>query len=730
MESIQIGWFLQTWLLSAQVFSTREFSLLAVRRFLPRIAPWFTIVLIPLGFAFDGIHLHFHISIGIMGVLYTTVYVLRSEKWEPIAFATTIFLSLVGMNFWQYGNASRVWICAFLLVCLMVVISVILKRFRSAKGVTFASLISVLTELGFDVAWGNKFDAVVVAAMMAIMSGMYVEFRARHDRLVQETHEAVQYDVLTHALTRRGLASWLQETKARGQNEGIIAFCDLDNFKWINDTWGHEVGDRVLQEFVNRIRNGLRANDAVARFGGDEFQIWIPLQDASVAEQIVDRLHRLATEGEYPVLKKDEGLKIGVSIGWTYGPLNEETANQADYALLSAKKSGKNCIMKSSRCQELIRQNRRNEDPHLFWLTNIALSLWRESHYPFVLTDRDGRILVTNEAYEHLVGRTRDELRGAKPGMNSANKTPMKVYQSMWANLSHGKPWSGCLLNRREDGTEWWEVAELFPVVLSGQIVGYWGMVQELNNARFPHSTNRNNYSWHGEIEWAFQPIVDADSQTPIGYEALARPKWGSEFVGPDTFFRIAERFDFCSQADWDCLESLLKRLLELSWPNGNRLFLNVYAGTLRDTERIRNWLERLYKQHPRIICVFEILEHHVDSIDIHAWNQLQAEFPMIELAQDDFGVGEQDLMRLMTVKPDWIKLDRQWVTMAEQPESKELLYSIADWAASQDIRIIIEGIETLEQSQIYQRLGIQHQQGYFWSRPQKELPQLNYVNP
>jgi diguanylate cyclase (GGDEF)-like protein/PAS domain S-box-containing protein len=721
VENVQFEWLLQTWLLSAQVFSTREFSQLAVRRLLPCIAPWFAIVLLPLGFAFDGLILHFNISIGVFGVLYTTTYVLWRKKWERIAFATTIFLCFVGMGLGQLGNTPRVWMCAFVLAVLMAFLSFILSRLPSAAGVSLACLLSVLVELGLDAAWGSNLGAVEIATMMAIMSGMYVEFRARQDKIFQETHEAVKYDELTNALTRRGLSKWLQETKARGQEEGVIAFCDLDNFKWINDTWGHEVGDRVLQEFVKRIRIGLRENDAVARFGGDEFQVWIPLKDPSAAEPIVERLHQLATEGAYTVMGEDKGLNIGVSIGWTYGPFNEEFANKADFALLAAKKSGKNRILKFACCLEERRPNTINEEPHLYWLTNITQSLWRNCYYPFVLTDQDGRILAANEAYAQLVGKTWDKLQGAKPGINSANKTPLKVYQSMWANLSDGKPWSGCLLNRREDGTEWWEVAELFPVLLSGQIVGYWGMVQELDNARFPHSTSRTNYSWHGEIEWEFQPILDAVSRTTIGYEALARPKWGDQYVGPNTFFKIAERFEFCTQADWDCLESLLKRLHELSWPDGIRLFLNVYAGTLRDTERVRDWLKRLYQRHPGIICVFEMLEYHVDAIDMNAWNELQMEFPLIELAQDDFGVGEQDLMRLMTVKPDWLKLDRQWVTMAEQPEIAELLCSIADWAASQEIRVVIEGIETVEHAQMYQRLGIRHQQGYFWSRPQVE---------
>lgn len=724
MDKAQFDWFLQTWLLSAQVFSTREFAQLAVNRLLPKVAPWFTIVLLPFGFALDGTFLNFNISVGVMGILYTTVYILRTKPWERVGFAVTVFLSLLGMKLWQLGSTPRVWICAGALVALIASISWILERFSGVVRLSLASILSLLVEVALSASFGHQLGDVAVAGMTAFMSGMYVTFRARHDKFVEETHEAVQYDALTNALTRRGLQTWLEECRTECRTEGVIVFCDLDNFKWINDMWGHEVGDHVLQEFVRRIRVGLRASDVIARFGGDEYQIWIPLSTPNSAEQIVERLHTLATEGEYRVLPGDNGLKIGISMGWTYGELNDMTANEADFALLAAKKSGKNRFMRASSGDILADSapDERDLNPHLYWLTNIASSLWKESHYPFVLTDKGGRILVANEAYETLVGRKLAELKGAKPSINSAQKTPMKVYQNMWNNLANGKPWSGCLLNRREDGTEWWEVSELFPVILSGQIIGYWGMVQELENAKFPHTPNRNNYSWDGEIDWAFQPIIDTEAQAVIGYEALARPQWGTESVGPDTFFRIAERFDFSSQADWDCLESLLERLKDVVWPNGCRLFLNVYAATLRDTARIGNWLQRLYEVHPNIVCVFEILEHHVEAIDVDSWNAFQHDFPLVELAQDDFGVGERDLARLTKVKPQWVKLDRMWVEMlATRPESQKLIASIANWASSEGIHVIIEGIETLEQCTAYTHLGIQHEQGYFWSKPQKE---------
>lgn len=110
----------------------------------------------------------------------------------------------------------------------------------------------------------------------------------------------------------------------------------------------------------------------------------------------------------------------------------------------------------------------------------------------------------------------------------------------------------------------------------------------------------------HGEIEWAFQAIVNTYSQDVIGFEALARPAWGNEAVSPDTFFRIAERFDFTLQADWACMESLLEKLQTIVWPMNARLFLNVYARTFKNKDKMRVWLERFYRMFPQTVCVFE----------------------------------------------------------------------------------------------------------------------------
>ncbi|WEG14768.1 EAL domain-containing protein [Pullulanibacillus sp. KACC 23026] len=727
MLTIFINLMGQTWLVCAQIFSTREFAQLAIERLLPNLSTWFMIVSLPVGLAIDATFLHFSLSVGVMGILYVMTFVLKSKPLEPVGFGLSLLLSLLGMDLYQYGMTAYTWESAFFLILFMLITTFILTKKNRLIGIVWSLMLSAVMELLTGFVYHFRLDCLAVTLMTAVMSGLYVTYRSLHEKQVKDTSEAVLYDSLTNALTRRGLQAWLESSRSRGDDKGIIVFCDLDNFKWINDTWGHEAGDQVLIEFVKRISHGLRTCDTIARFGGDEYQLWLPMKEIGAAKAIVERLHVLATQTPYKVTPDETELKIGVSMGWTFGEFTQERANDADFALLEAKRLGKNriCELSDSDTTTRTKSFRGDEDPHLYWLKNIAQSLWSDAHYPFVLTDKTGRILFANNAYEFLVGKSLAELLGNKPGMNSAMKTPPAVYSNMWSHLSNGLPWSGCLLNRREDGNEWWEISELFPIKLSGQIIGYWGLVQELTQAKFPPSPipTDYNYKWHGDIDWAFQPIIDVNAHSTMGYEALARPRWGEVDVMPDTFFKIAESFNFRINVDWDCLESLLDKLKTIAWPEETRLFVNIYAETFKDQKRLKEWLTRFFSQHPTTICVLEILERDVHTIERKQWKDIQKEFPLVELAQDDFGNGEQDLIRLIETKPNWLKLDREWVnTLSIHPESQFLMSSIAAWVRAEGIKLIIEGIETGEQSKAYKDMGIYYEQGYYWSKPIKDL--------
>ena len=128
------------------------------------------------------------------------------------------------------------------------------------------------------------------------------------------THQAT-HDVLTGLPNRMLLEDRLQQACARltRSRDGVsVMFIDLDGFKSVNDTYGHTVGDQVLVEVANRLRQILRSVDTVARLGGDEFVVFCEgLPDSEVA-QVVRRIHDTIT---VPLVVAGEVLRIGVSIG-------------------------------------------------------------------------------------------------------------------------------------------------------------------------------------------------------------------------------------------------------------------------------------------------------------------------------------------------------------------------------------------------------------------------------
>ena len=130
------------------------------------------------------------------------------------------------------------------------------------------------------------------------------------------------------------------------QSEKIVAimFLDLDGFKSINDTLGHEAGDMILKIIGKRLRSVIRASDTVARIGGDEFAI--ALGDITDVEHVKQIASTLITEVNEYCPYKDEKCHVGVSIGISFYPEHgesiEELMQRADKAMYNIKKMGKN----------------------------------------------------------------------------------------------------------------------------------------------------------------------------------------------------------------------------------------------------------------------------------------------------------------------------------------------------------------------------------------------------
>ena len=134
-----------------------------------------------------------------------------------------------------------------------------------------------------------------------------------------------------------------------------VVFIDLDNFKYYNDTFGHEIGDLILIEFSNILKKITRNVDIIARFGGDEFVIILPETDGNGVKYFVQRIYDELKKCNYftelitnqiskKIIIKNEN-KISCSIGIATTLENDENNNilqKADEALYKAKKNGKN----------------------------------------------------------------------------------------------------------------------------------------------------------------------------------------------------------------------------------------------------------------------------------------------------------------------------------------------------------------------------------------------------
>jgi diguanylate cyclase (GGDEF)-like protein len=155
------------------------------------------------------------------------------------------------------------------------------------------------------------------------------------------------HDDLTRLVNRSAFRERLQEVLAMSRSSrrgAVILYIDLDRFKQVNDTRGHEVGDRVLAEAAQRMRSAVRAIDTVARLGGDEFAIVLPFMDESeAARHLAKRL--VATLAE-PYDIDDVPACIGASIGIAAFPQDgkdvDELVLRADKALYEAKRAGRN----------------------------------------------------------------------------------------------------------------------------------------------------------------------------------------------------------------------------------------------------------------------------------------------------------------------------------------------------------------------------------------------------
>ncbi len=454
--------------------------------------------------------------------------------------------------------------------------------------------------------WDVSDDIHLKTGLMEAKRNAELRNRELEDARAQMEHNSL-HDSLTGLPNRRFLDELLLKTRD-GRKPTALLHIDLDRFKQINDTLGHAAGDAMLIHAASVLKANTRADDFVARIGGDEFVIATTTeidetQLSILAGRIVDQMRQ-------PVPYKNHLCRFGASIGVALADEGVTESGKrllidADIALYRAKSDGRNRyeFFSAALKAEVVRNKRVADD--------ILSGLERQEFLPY------------------------------------------------------------------------------------------------------------------------FQPQFDARTFDIVGVEALARWKHPTEGVlAPDMFLRIADELNVVPLIDRTILEQTLWQ--SARWKAAGisipKMSVNVSAGQLHDTDLIHR-LDGLAIE-PGTLS-FELLESIFldEGNEIAAANIERLKTLGIDIEIDDFGTGYASIISLIHLHPARLKIDRRLITPIIGSDSRRrLVASIIDIGQSLGIKVVAEGVETMEHAAILRDLGCDTLQGYAFAAPMSSEMLMEFV--
>ena len=440
----------------------------------------------------------------------------------------------------------------------------------------------------------NRFGDPAVAGMVLNVS----DVSERHEHEQQLTFQAL-HDALTGLANRELFRQRLERSATTGgRRNNSVVYLDFDDFKRVNDSQGHQVGDDFLVAMAERIVAVVRPDDTVARLGGDEYAILMEGTDSRAA---VIATKRVLAALQQPLTLSGKEIAPRASVGIASAPVGKKRPDtllaDADLAMYFAKRDGK------------------------------------------------------------------ANFRVFSPSMRTD------------------------LLDRLQLGED------LREAVASGG------------------------------IEVQYQPIVDMDSGTIVGAEALARwahPTRG--WVGPDTFIPLAEELNLAERIDAYVLHQACTQ--GRAWADAGlpalRMAVNLSGTNLGKPDLVAT-IARTLKEtgFPADNLELELTEGVAIADSVSALSTFESLKALgVHLAIDDFGTGYSALSRLRALPFDTLKVDKVFVDElgAAEPGST-LADSILDMARVLGLKVVAEGVETSSQADFLRRRGCDFAQGYLFSR-------------
>ncbi len=250
--------------------------------------------------------------------------------------ANLIISCLFGSHAWLVSRQGTTTFSRRLVFAVMVTMTLVpLVRLLTAS----------IAPTGDDVLSDSPFQLLYVTsfALSVLLFSIGAVLMAT-DQLRGELEHLATHDSLTNALNRRRMNEHCQQELDRSKRSGrslAVLVMDLDHFKAINDTHGHQAGDKVLVDFVAKVQSLLRQPDRLGRFGGEEFVVLLPETGLDDAVAVAERIRQVsAVAGEGPSCS----VSIGVSESLSTGDSIEALLARADAAMYRSKANGRNRV--------------------------------------------------------------------------------------------------------------------------------------------------------------------------------------------------------------------------------------------------------------------------------------------------------------------------------------------------------------------------------------------------
>ena len=409
-----------------------------------------------------------------------------------------------------------------------------------------------------------------------------------------------RYDTLTNLPNRLMLNEALGDAMRyarQWRSRCAFLMIDLDRFKQVNDSLGHQIGDKLLEQVAARLKEVCSDNEVCGRLGGDEFAI--VLREAKQGEIVRSVAQRVIRRLSEPYLVDNHTLYVGASVGSAVAP-----------------RDGKNV-------EELMR--------------NADLALYRSK-------DGGGGEHYTYEPSLHAMAEERRQLEFS-----------------------------------------------------------------------LRKALERDELLLH------FQPVVDANSETLTGFEALVR--WNSKdhgFVSPGKFIPLAEETRLIVPIGTWVLEQACMEAAK--WSSGLRVNINVSPEQLLEPDFAATVVRALSrsKLEPQRLELEVTESIFLRDADVARGALEQVMALGCRVALDDFGTGYSSLGYIRKLRFSTIKVDRTFVQGAAQGavESIAIIRAVVAMADSLDMSTTAEGVETSEEAEMIRELGCKKIQGYYFGRP------------